>query len=70
MAAALGYKDNTTQVDAQKYPQHKPEQKCSNCALFQGKAEDTSGPCGAVGGKVVAGNGWCMVYVKKPEAAR
>jgi len=70
MAAALGYKNDTTQVDAQKYPQHKTEQKCSNCALFQGKAGDASGPCGAVGGKVVASNGWCMVYAKKPEVAK
>jgi len=70
MAAALGYKSDTAQVDGQKYPQHKPDQKCDGCALYQGKPGDANGPCSAVGGKLVAGNGWCLVYAKKPEAAK
>lgn len=69
-ASALGYKEDTTKVDATKFPQHKPEQVCSNCALYQGKAGEASGPCAAFGGKLVTAAGWCAVYVKKPEPAK
>ena len=64
-AVALGYKDDTTKVDDKKYPKHAPDQKCSNCQLFQGKASDASAPCALFAGKLVAGNGWCSAWVKK-----
>lgn len=70
MAIALGYKEDSTKVDATKYPMHKPEQICTGCALYQGKPGDASGPCAGVGGKLVAGPGWCMVYAKKVEAPK
>lgn len=70
MAIALGYKEDTTKVDKVKYPNHKPEQKCNNCALYQGKAGDPSGPCAAVGGKLVTESGWCSVWAQKPEPAK
>jgi hypothetical protein len=70
VAIALGYKEDSTKVDATKYPNHKPEQLCSNCVLYQGKAGEASGPCAAVGGKLVTAPGWCSVYAKKPEAAK
>ena len=38
-AQALGYKADTTKVDAKKYPKHAASQKCNNCALWQAKAE-------------------------------
>jgi hypothetical protein len=70
VATALGYKVDTTKVDAQKYPQHKPEQVCSNCALVTpGAPAGDFVPCTAFQGKLVAANGWCMAYVKKPEPA-
>ena len=64
-AASLGYKADTTKVDAKKYPKHDKAQKCSNCQLFQGKASDATGGCPLFAGKVVAGNGWCSAYAKK-----
>ena len=67
MAIALGYKEDSTKVDAAKYPLHKAEQVCTNCALYQGKPGEASGPCAAVGRKLVAGPGWCSVGAKKPE---
>ena len=70
MATALGYKEDTAKVDTAKYAQHKAEQKCSNCALFQGKAGDANGPCAAFGGKLVLTGGWCAAFAKKPEAAK
>lgn len=70
MAVALGYKEDTTKVDPKKYPAHKPEQKCENCVLYTGKAGEASGPCSAVGGKLVTAGGWCQVWVKKPEPVK
>ncbi|MGQ9723842.1 MAG: high-potential iron-sulfur protein [Tepidimonas sp.] len=64
-AIALGYKADTTQVDGKKYPNHKPEQKCANCALYQAKASDPAGGCSLFPGKQVAGAGWCSAYVKR-----
>jgi hypothetical protein len=70
VATALGYKEDTTKVDAVKYPLHKAEQKCVNCALYQGKPGEASGPCAAFGGKLVTEAGWCSVYAKKPEPVK
>mgnify|MGYP000883691674 CR=1 FL=1 len=65
-AKALGYVADTTKVDAKANPTHKPEQKCDNCAQFQGKAGDAHAGCNIFAGKSVAGNGWCKVWAKKP----
>ena len=70
MGTAHGYKEESTKVDAAKYAQHTAEQKCSGCALFQGKAGDANGPCAAFGGKLVLAGGWCAAFAKKPEAAK
>jgi len=69
VATALGYKMDSAQVDPQKYPQHKPEQVCSACALVApGAPAGDFLPCTAFQGKLVAAQGWCMAFVKKPEA--
>jgi High potential iron-sulfur protein len=64
-ATALGYKADTTKVDAKKYPKHENAQKCNNCALYQGKATDAAGGCPLFAGKQVAGGGWCSAWAKK-----
>lgn len=64
-AAALGYKADSTKVDAQKFPKHAPTQLCSNCALYAGKPTDAAGLCPLFAGKQVAGKGWCSAYAKK-----
>ena len=64
-AVALGYKQDTTKVDAKKYPKHDVSQKCSTCQLYQGKAGDATGPCPLFAGKVVAAGGWCSAWAKK-----
>jgi hypothetical protein len=66
LAKSLGYKHDTTKVDAKAFPTHTKDQKCSACALFQGKAGEAWGGCGIFAGKLVAANGWCKQYVKKP----
>ncbi len=64
-AVALAYKQDTTKVDAKKYPKHEASQKCSNCQLYVGKATDAAGGCPLFAGKQVAGNGWCSAWAKK-----
>jgi hypothetical protein len=68
VATALGYKEDSTKVDATKYPMHKPGQKCSDCALYTGKPGDPSGPCSVFGNKIVTAGGWCMTFAPKPPA--
>ncbi len=65
-AKALGYVNDSAAVDAKVNPTHKPDQKCSNCAQFQGKAGDAHGGCNIFAGKSVAAAGWCKVWAKKP----
>jgi len=64
-AVGLGYVHDTTKADAKKFPKHTNDQKCSNCALFQGKAGDAWAGCPLFGTKQVAGNGWCSAWAKK-----
>jgi len=64
-AMALGYSEDTTKVDARKYPKHTPEQKCATCQLFVAKGKEDYGNCPLYAGKVVSASGWCSAYVKK-----
>ena len=64
-AVALGYRHDTRQVDAKKYPAHQPEQKCVNCQFWQGAATDAWAGCSMFGRKQVANAGWCVAW-KKP----
>jgi hypothetical protein len=64
-AAALGYKHDTTKVDAAKYPSHKPTQACANCKLVQGADADAWRPCSIFPGKSVNAKGWCAAYAAK-----
>ena len=64
-AGALGYKADTTKVDAKKYPNHVNAQTCLTCQLYQGKPADAAGACPLFGGKAVTAKGWCSAWVKK-----
>ncbi len=64
-AAALGYKADASKADKAKFPKYAADQKCSNCALFQGKAADAAGPCPLFAGKQVTAKGWCSAWAKK-----
>ena len=65
-AAALGYKEKTSEVDAAKYPNHSTDQVCTGCVLYQGEDPEWGG-CTAFPGKKVAGGGWCAAYAPKPS---
>jgi hypothetical protein len=66
IAIALGYKAVAEDVDISKFPKRAgvagAEQFCSNCALYKETAAGY-GPCTAIPGKLVAGAGWCNVWV-------
>ena len=64
-AQGLGYKADTTKADTKKFPKHTNDQKCSNCALYQGKAGAAAGGCSLFAGKQVAAAGWCSAWAKK-----
>ena len=64
MAMGLGYKKDTTTVDAAKQPKHTADQSCANCALFTATT-DGVGTCTIFAGKQVSATGWCTAYAKK-----
>jgi hypothetical protein len=67
-AQALGFVTDATKVDTASNPTFKPNQKCSTCAQYQGKAGDASGGCNIFVGKSVPAGGWCKTWSQKPAA--
>ena len=65
-AKSLGYVEDATKVDAKANPNYKTGQICANCLQAQVKAGEAYIPCNIFPGKVVAANGWCKVWVKRP----
>ena len=65
-AKALGYKKDTTQIDAAQFPQHEPTQDCGGCRYFQGKAGSEWAACTIFAGKgSVHTKGWCAAYAAR-----
>jgi anaerobic selenocysteine-containing dehydrogenase len=64
-AKALGYFVDATKTDKAKYPKYAAGQACSNCALYQGKADDKAAVCPLFAGKQVSGKAWCSAWAKK-----
>lgn len=65
-AKALGYVADSSKVDAAANPSFKAGSHCANCVQWQGKPTDAEAGCGIFAGNLVAANGWCKVYAKKP----
>lgn len=65
-AKALGFVTDSTKVAASVNPTYKPNQKCSTCAQYQGKASDATAPCTIFPGHSVPSGGWCKVWAQKP----
>jgi hypothetical protein len=63
-AVALGYKEDAAQVDKAKFAKYQVGQVCDNCQLYTAKTAD-AGACSIFPGKLVAGPGWCNLWVKK-----
>ena len=73
-AIALGYRNDGTRVNVNKYPTYAASQRCGTCALFLGKAGDSSGRCPLFAGKQVSAFGWCAAYARNgslpPEVSK
>lgn len=66
-AKSLAYVHDATKIDGANQPRFKTGQNCSNCALFQGKANQEWAGCSIFPGKAVNAAGWCTVYAPKPS---
>jgi hypothetical protein len=64
-AQALGYRHDTRLVDGAKYPKHAPQQRCAECAFWQGAPADDWAGCAMFGRKQVAAGAWCSAWAKK-----
>jgi hypothetical protein len=64
-AAALGYAEDSTTVDAAKFPTHVAGQACAVCNLSAAAQGDGRLPCSLYPGTSVNPKGWCAAYVKK-----
>ena len=64
VATPLDPADPTAKALAYAETSAKPDQKCANCAQFQGKAGDSRAACNIFPGKTVAAAGWCSVWAK------
>ncbi len=60
MAVALGYVHDATKADRG----DNPTADCTNCFQYTASADDW-GTCNLFPGKLVAGAGWCKVWVAK-----
>lgn len=56
-ARQLGYVE-----DAKAAQDAKPGNHCGDCALYQGSANSTQGPCQLFAGKQVKAAGWCRSW--------
>lgn len=63
-AVALGYVADAARVNKAKFPGHKPEQMCGNCALYS-KPGAPMAPCPIFANKQVATKGWCSAWAKR-----
>jgi hypothetical protein len=64
-AMALGYKNDGTTVNIVKFPMYASGKRCGTCALFQGRAGDSSGKCPLFAGRQVSAFGWCNAYANR-----
>jgi hypothetical protein len=67
-AQALGFTVDASKVDAAANATYKPNQKCSTCAQYLGKATDATAGCNIFAGKSVPAAGWCKVWAAKPAS--
>jgi len=66
LASSLGYVEDATKVDTEKYSTYKPGQTCRNCILYTDPAAEEWGPCSLFQNRLVAADGWCVSWAKRP----
>jgi hypothetical protein len=60
-AKKFDYVADASKVDASKYPDFKPGDKCLKCQIYEDGPNDMGG-CPIFAGKLVAANGWCSAF--------
>ncbi len=65
LAMALGYKHDSSKIDAAKQPRHQAGQICRSCIQWKGTDTGEWGPCAIFPKKLVNANGWCTTYARK-----
>jgi hypothetical protein len=69
LAQAMGYVEDATKADTNKFPKRAGEeganQFCHNCALYAGDESDEFAACSIFQNRLVAGAGWCNAWVAK-----
>jgi hypothetical protein len=69
VAASLGYRQDATKVDTEKFPKRKgPEgekQFCKNCQFFTPKGDSGWGTCQIIRSGDVKATGWCNTWAAK-----
>jgi hypothetical protein len=61
-AAAVGYVEDASKVDAKKYSNYVRGSTCGNCLQLQGAVGPAYRPCDFFQGKLVAVAGWCSAW--------
>lgn len=65
LAVAYGYKHDVSDPAVTSNPAFVPGRNCANCMLYAGAETDEWAPCSIFQNKLVAANGWCMVWAAK-----
>ena len=69
LAKAMGYVEDASTTDTEKFPKRAGDagasQYCYNCALYAGTEDDEYAPCSIFQNRLVAGAGWCNAWVAK-----
>ena len=63
-AASIGYRHDSAQVDAKRFPKHKAGERCSTCMAWLGTKTDAWAECDLMAERLVSSTGWCSSYVK------
>lgn len=62
-AKALGYVEKASESQ---HPSYKAGNHCANCNFIQGAEGEAWRPCQLFPGFLVANDGWCSAWAKKP----
>ncbi|HEU4846022.1 MAG TPA: high-potential iron-sulfur protein [Burkholderiaceae bacterium] len=60
-AVEFAYVTDTRRVDQGKFPEHRPDQQCAACQIYE-DGPDGMGGCPLFPGKLVLAGGWCSAF--------
>lgn len=60
-AVEFGYVSDTARVDGKKFPDHRPDQQCAKCQIYE-DGPDNMGGCPLFPKQLVQARGWCSAF--------